>query len=34
MWQKMTGKKPEEIEEPTKIPDVFLKAFTDDENLT
>ena len=34
MWQKMTDKKSEEIEEPTKIPDVFLKAFTDDENLT
>jgi hypothetical protein len=34
MWQKPSSKKPEEIEEPTKVPDVFLKAFTDDENLT
>tara|TARA_R110000765_G_scaffold222112_1_gene326227 strand:+ start:585 stop:884 length:300 start_codon:yes stop_codon:yes gene_type:complete len=32
--KKPSSKKPEEIEEPTKIPDVFLKAFTEDENLT
>ena len=32
--KKHLGAKPSKQEEPTKIPDVFLKAFTDDENLT
>ena len=34
VWKTLASKQTEQLQEPTKIPDVFLNAFNDDENLT